>query len=338
MGTMADDVIKGLSEKKIKGMILTTGNDKKLKKEKIPFGIDLLDDLTNGGLPYGRFTLIYGEGSVGKTFLCYKLFAMAQKLGKKILYVCIDKTFEPDWCATVGVDVTDLPILIPDYGEQAWDYVHKAIDNEVDLIVMDSLDAIIPTVIDTSMENVSYGTEIAKCNTRGIRLAQQKNHNSVLVLLNHIREGVGRFASKSIPGGKAQEDFASLMMFISRGSAIKDDNAKKIGFTQRITLEKDKVSGKQFQSCELPFIYEGGMIDSIGGLIEICLENNIIPHDRASYYLFGEKIHGKLKLREALTGNTEICDKLRAALRGEVAKLEKVNKEEGIVDGQLNLG
>jgi recombination protein RecA len=315
MGENADLVMKILQDKKPKGALIATGDSKKLRKERIPFGIDLLDNITTGGLSCGRYALIYGEGSVGKTFIIYKMIANAQKLGKKVLFICIDKTFEPDWASLVGVDITDFPVLIPKYGEQAWELCHAALDAKVDLVIMDSIDAIVPTVVaEADMDEVSYGAEQAKLNARGFRKAQQINDDSVLICVNHVRDGIGKWASKSLPGGKVQEDFASMMLYVQRGPAIKD-NDKKVGFTMKVTVEKDKVGGHQYDVCELPFIYEGGMIDSVGGLISLCIDNGIIVQNRANYNVLGEQFYGREKVKEYLESHPEYQEKLRELIR-----------------------
>jgi protein RecA len=315
MGESADKVIEMLKAQKYKGATIALGDDKKLKKERIPFGIDLLDDLTSGGISYGRMTLVYGAGSVGKTFLMQKLIANAQKLGKSIIYVGIDKSFEPDWWVTVGVDISDLTVVIPNYGEQAWDMIHAAMAGGVDLVILDSADAVVPTAeADASMEESSYGMEQAKCNTRGIRKAQRLNNNTAFIILNHLREGIGKWASKSIPGGHAQEDFASLMLWVARGPKI-EEAGKKAGFTMRVTVEKDKIGGKQYKSVEMPFIYEGGVLDSVGGLISLCLEASIIKQERGAHYLFlDQDIYGKPGLKEYIEKNPEVQEHLKKLL------------------------
>jgi len=317
MGENADKVIDLLKAQKFsKGATIALGDDKKLKKERIPFGIQLLDDLTSGGLSYGRMTLIYGAGSVGKTFLMQKLIASAQKLGKSVMYVGIDKSFEPDWWVTVGVNIAELPVVIPTHGEQAWDMIHAAMEGGVDLVILDSVDAIVPTAeAEAGMDEASYGMEQAKCNTRGIRKAQRINDNTAFVLLNHVREGIGKWASKSIPGGHAQEDFASLMLWVARGPKIEEDG-KKTGFTIRVTVEKDKIGGKQFKAIEMPFIYEGGVLDTVGGLISLCLETSIIKQDRAHYIFLDKDIYGRPALKEYLENNPAAQDKLRDLLKG----------------------
>lgn len=316
MGTNADKVIDILhSDKKSKGALIVTGDNKKLRKERLPFGLDVLDNIVTGGLSYGRVALIYGEGSVGKTFLAYKMIAAAQKAGKLVVFICLDKTFEPDWATVVGVDISDLTVVEPLYGEQAWQLAHTAMENGIDLVVMDSIDAIVPTVVaEATMDEVSYGTEQAKLNATGFRKAQQINNDSVFVCINHVRDGIGKWASKSLPGGKAQEDFASMMLYVQRGQALKDGD-KKIGFTMRVTVEKDKVGGHQYDSCELPFIYEGGMIDTIGGLISLCIDNGVIVQNRAKYNLLGLDFFGREKLKEYLGNNQEAQDKLREMIR-----------------------
>ena len=100
--TEAKEIISKIKEdKKFKNMNVRLGNDPDLIIKKLPFDVTSLDDLLVGGIPIGKFTLLYGESSVGKTFLLQKLVASAQKRGMSIVYIDVDKTYEPDWWNTI---------------------------------------------------------------------------------------------------------------------------------------------------------------------------------------------------------------------------------------------
>jgi RecA/RadA recombinase len=176
---------------------------------------------------------------------------------------------------------------------------------------MDTIDALVPTVVNiASMEDPSYGTEQAKLNSVGFKKVQARNYNTVFVAMNHVTDGMmGKYSSKKLPGGKAQEDFASMMIYVQRGQKI-EENGKKVGFTMKATIEKDKVGGHQFDSCELPFRYEGGILDTIGGLISMAIENKVIVQDRANYEFLGQKIYDKNNLKEYIEKNSDIRSKL----------------------------
>jgi RecA/RadA recombinase len=170
------------------------------------------------------------------------------------------------------------------------------------------------SVAEASMDDSSYGAEQAKMNAQGIRKSIKFNDNTALILITHTAPGIGKYASKELKGGRAQEDFASMMLWVARGPALKEAE-KKIGYTLRVTVEKDKIGGHQYDSCEVPFIYDGGVIDTIGGLIAICVDNEAITRiNRLTYDVLGTPVQGKEGLRKYLEDNPEVCEALRKKL------------------------
>jgi len=327
MTNSLEELIRNLSkDKKFKHMTLSTGDDPSLIIKKLPFEIESLDNLLEGGLPIGKYTLIYGEFSVGKTFLIQKIIASAQQKSKSIVYIDVDKSFEPDWWKVVGVDVSNLIVAQPYYGEQVFDLAIKLIEDKFDMVVVDSLDLLVPTVeAETDVEDgtMNLSLQRAKLISKGLRMVKRVNKETTFICTNHIAEGMGgRFSQFRIPGGKAQEDFSSLMMWVSRGAHIKEDEIKKggdakkrVGFNMRVTLEKDKIEGKRYESCLLPFIFDGGMIDNIAGMIEIALELGIIQKNRGTYEFLDQKIFGKLNLKDFLVNNEEMQDIIKELIQ-----------------------
>lgn len=319
------EVIKNIKKRKeFKDLDITSGDDHHLRIEKIPFDIFLLDRLLCGGLPIGRINLMYGTFSVGKTFLCQKLIASAQKKGLSTVLIDIDRTFAPDWWEQVGVKLSDLPVARPTHGEQAFDLAVSLAEEGVDVIIMDGIDMLMPTSeAEAGMDESFIGSQ-ARLVASGLRKLVRVNSKSLILLTNHVREGIGKFSQWRIPGGKAQEDFSSVMLWIARGSSIKEadikkggDDKKKAGFKMRVTLEKDKVDGNMYEHCELPFLFEGGVIDSVSALIELAIDAGIIKQAGPWYEFMGQRIMGKLEVKKFLLDNEDVQSDIKKQVTGE---------------------
>jgi len=325
---MNDIDIKALS-KKYKGSRIAMGDDPSLVIQKMPFGVPMLDTLLNGGIPVGKMTLIYGEYSVGKTFLTMKLISMAQKAGKSIFYIDVDKSYEPNWWQTVGIDIASLPVIQPSDGDEAFDMTLDLLEQKAGLVVLDSLDLLVPrNLAVANMDDNPIGAQ-ARLVAEGLRRAKRMNNDSALVCMNHVREGIGKYAQMRIPGGRAQEDFSNLMMWVARGPIIKEneivqggDEKKRVGFKMRVTLEKDKISGKRYESCEIPFLFKGGEIDELSWYIDTALNKGVIRKTGAWYDVGEHRVCGILGVKDLLNNDEE----LREAIISDVTT--KNDKEE----------
>ena len=307
---------------KFKKMIVKTGSDPSLRIDKLPFDNQFLDKLTNGGLPIGKQTLIYGESHVGKTFLLQMIFKAAQARDKKAIFIDADKGFEPEWWQAVGVDIDKLIVAQPNTGEQAFDLVHELMQQDYDLIAIDSLDLLVPTVeLENTMEDQTMGLQ-ARMNATGLRKSKKYNTKTVFICTNHVRNGMGRFAQMSLPGGKAQEEMSSVMLWVARGGAIKEsevtaggDDKKKVGFKMRVTIEKDKINGALYEKTEIPFMYAGGTIDVVGGVVELLVENELIEHKGPYFTLYnGDKMLGKLNVKKYLAEHPDVLEEYKKKL------------------------
>lgn len=321
-----EELIKDIKkDKRFKSLKITTGTDPSLKIEKLYFDVPMLDELLIGGVPVGKQTLIYGDSHVGKTFVIQKLISSAQKQNKSLVYMDIDHTFVPDWWKVVGVDIDNIHVAQPIHGEQAFDLALVLVESGIDLLVIDSIDLLVPTAeAEAEMSNQFMGLQ-ARLIAKGLRGIKRINTKTTFVIANHLREGFGggRFSQFRIPGGKAQEDFSSIMMWIARGARISEneikkggDDKKKVGFKMRVTLEKDKMEGKLYESCEIPFIFEGGIIDTISGLIELSIEEGLILKS-GGWYTFNctkfidQRYQGVLTIKDLLQENPSIVEELK---------------------------
>jgi len=316
------DLKKNLKKinKNFDSMVLTTGGDHHLVVDKLPFEIPSLDSMLGGGLPIGRITLVYGDFSSGKTFLSLKAIAAAQAKGMSVILIDSDRSYEPKWAKLVGVDVSNLIVARPNYGEQALDLAEALISSGEDLVIMDTMDALLPiSDAESDMEDNFIGLQ-SRMISRGLRKILRVNQKTIFFAISHVREGFGRFASKRIPGGKAQEEMASLMLLISKGAAIKDeenDPKKRVGFNMRVTIEKDKIHGNMYDSCELPFRFKDGAIDTMSGLFQLGLDVGVIKKSGGWYDFMDKHVMGKLGVIELLRGNEDLQLELRNQIEKE---------------------
>lgn len=313
--------VLALLEKAIKGVHSRRGSAPNLQLKWLPTQIEPLDYILGGGLPYGRTILIKGDFSSGKTYICQKIMAAAQKQGKLCAFNDVEKTFEPIWFKTTGVDIDNLIVVQPGSGEEALDVSLALIEAGVDVVVLDSVAALVPTSeLEGDMDNQQVGA-IARLLNKGLRkIANANNGKSVFIILNQLRMGIGAapFPTEALPGGKGQWSFSSIVLDVKRGAWITEgQGGPRIGFNMRLFTEKNKVNIPQ-QECILPFIFEGGVLDTARGLLDIALEIGIIKQKGAMYenVSFPEgRIRGKLNVIAFLQNNPEVSAVLQEKIK-----------------------
>ena len=320
-GDKLADVISFVNDT-VKGADLRLGSNEYFRPRKLAFGIDTLDEILGGGLPFGRTTLIKGDFSSGKTFLVQKILQAAQRDGLLGAYIDVEKGIDPDWFTTTGVDVNEIVVAQPGSGEEALDLAVALVKAEVDVVVLDSVAALIPTVeVENDMNQQLVGS-IARLLNKGLRKVTNENRNkTIFIILNQLRQGIGAapFPTEALPGGKGQWFFSSIVLDLKKGPWIKDGsgpNEKRIGFTIKIRTEKNKLSIPQ-QVCELPFIFEGGVIDMTRGLFDVALDAGVIVQKGAIYHypgFPGGKIRGKLGVLRFLEEQPQMKVTLREAI------------------------
>lgn len=253
---------------------------------RIPFGVPEIDNLTGGGIPHKRFSIIWGPKSAGKTTLCYRLIAEAQKQGKVCAFVDIEGTFDKEWAEIAGVDLSKLILGEGfDNAEQAMDFFITVVKNSAaDLIIIDSIQALSPKGEQETKKGVEKSLEddtmalLARKLSQFFRISASKvyNSNAAIVLVGQARTNLGGFiAFDSLSGGHALHHWSSMTMAVRRGA--KSDNPTKktkvdgktiteeIGFSSQIKLEKRKVSSAvEGTTIEIPFYFETGFLKKEG--------------------------------------------------------------------------
>ncbi len=302
-------------EKKFgKGSVMTFSSDAVKSVEAIPSGSLSLDIATGvGGFPRGRITEVFGAESSGKTTLSLHLIAEAQKRGGKAVFIDAEHAFDPKYAKAIGVNLEDLIISQPDYGEQALEIAETLIRSGViDVVVIDSVAALVPKAeLEGDIEDASIGLH-ARLMSKAMRVLKGavNKSNTALVLINQVREKVGvMFGNpETTTGGRAIKFFADMRMEVKK-SDIKD-GSERVGSRVKVRIVKNKLA-PPFKEAEFDVIYGEG-ISKEGELIDLGEKFGIIKKSGA-WYSYGDiKLgQGKEKVRERLKEDKELAEEIR---------------------------
>lgn len=253
----------------------------------------LLDSaLGVGGYPKGRIIEIYGPESSGKTTLALEAIAQVQKKGGTAAFIDAEHSIDPDYARTLGVDIKQLVLSQPDYGEQAMEITDMlAKTNAVDLIVIDSVAALVPKAeLEGSLEDASVGMQ-ARLMSKALRkmtgvLSKSK---CTVIFINQLREKVGVvYGNPEVTsGGKALKFYSTIRMEIRRGDPIKNSD-KIVGNVVNIKVVKNKVA-PPYRSCKINLIYGKGLQHD-NELAQCAVDNGLIEKSGSWFSYNGERI------------------------------------------------
>ena len=235
---------------------LTVGNDEALDTKRIETGMPALDIMLGGGVPRLAVTELFGLQSSGKTYISQRMIANAQKLGNTCAFIDAEFSYDPIWSANIGIDTENLIVSRPQTGEIALDVVLSLCEKKVDLIVLDSIAALLPTAeANEGMEHQSIGLQ-ARLMNQFYRKLPRSNTDTAIVMINQIRAGIGGYIVRdALPGGKGQEFFSRIMVRVRKGEWIGTAKEPQ-GFFIEMKAEKNKTSVPLLTSS-VPFYYTG---------------------------------------------------------------------------------
>ena len=314
-----DDAIAKIEKEYGKGAIMRLGENANLNIESIPTGSLSLDiALGIGGIPRGRIIEIYGPESSGKTTLALHMIAEAQKLGGTAAFINAEHALDPQYSKNLGVDTENLIISQPDTGEQALEITESLVrSNAVDLIVVDSVAALVPKAeIEGEMGDSHMGLQ-ARLMSQGLRKltgAISKSKASV-IFINQLREKIGvMFGNpETTTGGRALKFFTSVRMDIRRIDSLKKGD-EIIGNRVRVKVVKNKVA-PPFKKAEFDIMYGTG-ISKVGSILDAAVEAGIVEKS-GSWFSYGDvKLgQGRENSKAYLQENADLLDEIDEKVR-----------------------
>lgn len=312
-----------------KGSIMRLGSKEKIQVPFIPTGALTLDiALGIGGVPRGRVVEIYGPESSGKTTLTLQIAANAQKLGGVVGFIDAEHALDPAYAERLGVDVDNLYVAQPDYGEQALEILEALVrSSAMDLIIVDSVAALVPKAeIDGHMGDAHMGLQ-ARLMSQALRKLTgiiSRTQCSV-IFINQIRMKIGvTFGSpETTTGGNALKFYSSVRMDIRRTETLKKGE-EMIGNHVRVKVVKNKMAAP-FKQAEFDILFNEG-ISYEGCLLDAAVDLNIIQKS-GTWYSYGEERigQGKENARNFLKDNQEASKAIDTAVRNHFGLIEPKN-------------
>jgi recombination protein RecA len=285
-----------------------------------------------GGFGYGRQILVWGNKSAGKSSFCLQMIGEAQKEGKMCAWIDSEASYSPEWAEKLGVDSSK---LIYSSAKTINDMVDVAVDlmkAGVDLIVVDSISALLPAIyfekdgneLKDLQDTKQIGAE-AKDMTHAVKMLNYVNENTLLVLISQQRNSFGGMHATHIPtGGMAVKFFSSTIVKLwsseSEASSIKDKVSvgdrlieQRVGRPVNWTIDYNK-TGPQFISGSYDFYFQGDHVgvDKVADLVDTAELMGIIERGGAWYTVLDQRLQGRAKVVEYVRENQEVFDTLES--------------------------
>ena len=271
-----------------------------------------------GGFPRGRINEIFGPESSGKTTIALQVIAEAQKKGGMAAFIDVEHALDPIYARKLGVDVDNLLVSQPDYGEQALEITAALVaSGSIDVLVVDSVAALVPKAeLDGEMGDSHMGLQ-ARLMSQALRKLTGivSKSKTCLIFINQIREKIGvMFGNpETTTGGRALKFYSSIRADIRRIGAIKDGDVV-IGNRTKVKLVKNKCASP-FREAEFDIIYGEG-VSKEGDLIDLGVANNMIEKSGSWFSYKGERIgQGRENAKQFLKDNPDIRQKIDIDLR-----------------------
>lgn len=308
-----------------KGSIMRLGSKSGINVASIPtgsIGIDLA--LGVGGIPRGRIVEVFGPESSGKTTVSLHMIAEAQKQGGMAAFIDAEHALDPEYAAKLGVDVDNLLISQPDYGEQALDIAEMLIrSGAIDILVIDSVAALVPKAeLDGEMGETQVGLQARLMSHALRKLAGViSKSKSVLIFINQIRQkiGVTYGSNETTSGGNALKFYSSIRLEVRRITTLRDgDNS--IGNRVRAKIVKNKVA-PPFKMTQFDIMFGTG-ISQEGELVDYGVDLDIVEKS-GSWFSYGKTRlgQGRENVKQFFKDNLDV--------RGEVE--HKIREKLGLI-------
>ncbi len=309
-----------------KGSVMMMNEKGEHQQEVISTGSIGLDTaLGIGGLPRGRVIEIYGPESSGKTTVAIHVIAEAQKKGGMCAIIDAEHAFDSNYAQKLGVDIDNLLISQPDYGEQALEIADRLIlSGALDVVVIDSVAALVPKgELEGEMGDSKMGLQ-ARLMSQALRklTATINKTNTICIFINQLREKIGvMFGNpETTTGGNALKFYASVRLDIRRMSQIKDGE-EAVGNRVKVKVVKNKVA-PPFRQAEFDIIFGEG-VSKIGEILDIGVEMGIVNKSGSWFSYNDNKLgQGREAVKNLLHDNKELADEIETKIREKIKELQ----------------
>ena len=326
-----EQAIGKISKEFGEGSIMKLGNNLNMEVDVISTGSLNLDmALGVGGVPKGRIIEVYGAESSGKTTIALHIAAETQKANGIVAYIDAEHALDPEYAKALGVDVDELLISQPDYGEQALEIADLLVrSGAVDLIVVDSVAALVPKAeIDGEMSDQQMGLQ-ARLMSKALRklTATLNKSKTTMIFINQIRDKIGGFGfgpQTTTTGGKALKFYASVRMEVKRVGSVKQGD-DVIGNETVVKVTKNKVA-PPFKEANFQIMYGKG-ITRVGEILEMALDNDIVSKSGA-WFSFGDIRlgQGKENVKVRLENEKELFEAIEEKVLDIIKEGRKLKK------------
>ena len=321
LGLAMDQITKQFGD----GSIMKLGAGHRANVELIPSGALSLDLALGGGYPKGRIIEIYGPESSGKTTLSLHAIAEVQRNGGTAAFIDAEHALDPAYAKRLGVDTDNLLVSQPDNGEQALEIAETLVrSNAVDLIVVDSVAALVPQAeIEGDMGDSHMGLQ-ARLMSQALRKLTGiiSKSKATVIFINQIRMKIGvMFGNpETTTGGNALKFYASVRLDIRRIGQIKVGE-EITGNRTKVKVVKNKIA-PPFRTAEFDIMYNEG-ISRTGDVLDLAVIHGIVGKAGAWFDYKDSKIgQGREATKVYLKANPSVLDEIEKATRKKVAELE----------------
>jgi len=318
LGLAMDQITKQFGD----GSIMKLGESHKVDVELVSSGALSLDLALGGGYPRGRIIEIYGPESSGKTTLTLHAIAEIQKAGGTAAFIDAEHALDPAYAKRLGVDTANLLVSQPDNGEQALEICETLVrSNAVDLIVVDSVAALVPQAeIDGDMGDSHMGLQ-ARLMSQALRKLTGiiNKSKATVIFINQIRMKIGvMFGNpETTTGGNALKFYASVRLDIRRIGQIKAGE-EIIGNRTKVKVVKNKIA-PPFRTAEFDIMYNEG-ISRTGDVLDLAVIHGVVGKAGAWFdYKDGKIGQGREATKVYLKENSKVLDEIEKTVRKKVA-------------------
>ena len=278
-----------------------------------------------GGFPRGRIIEVYGPESSGKTTIAIHVIAEAQKKGGMCAIVDAEHAFDSLYARKLGVDVDNLLISQPDYGEQGLEIADRLIlSGALDVVVIDSVAALVPKgELEGEMGDSKMGLQ-ARLMSQALRklTATISKTNTICIFINQLREKIGvMFGNpETTTGGNALKFYASVRLDIRRMAQIKDGE-EAIGNRVKVKVVKNKVA-PPFRSAEFDIVFGEG-ISKTGEILDLGVELGIVQKSGSWFSYNSDKLgQGRDTVKQLLQDNPELANEIELKIREKIKEMQ----------------